>query len=307
MARKARPKKWLVFIDANILLDFYRQAGESAIRQLKALEKHRESLILGDQLSMEFLKNRQAAIVAGIQAMKEPHRPAVPSVLLDAQVAKTLMKNHGVTEKKWQQSKKRIERMLTNPSTSDPVYQHLMRIFDHDGAFNLKRPNKLRFTIRNLARKRLALGYPPRKHDATSLGDSIHWEWIVHCAKNSKDHHNVLIVSRDSDFGVTYGGKTTLNDWLYREFKERVSWKRSVELTQKLTDALKRLNEQVTADDLVEEERLIKNVRELTWDDLKLLNWDDLSKIEESVDISSLRARLREHRAGRITTKDSNS
>src|SRR6266480_7043860 len=28
-----------------------------------------------------------------------------------------------------------------------------------------------------------------------------------------------LIVSRDSDFGVTYGGKATLNDWLYREFK----------------------------------------------------------------------------------------
>ena len=54
------------FIDTNILLDFYRKPGESAIRQLKALEKHRESLILGDQLSMEFLKNRQAAIVAGM-------------------------------------------------------------------------------------------------------------------------------------------------------------------------------------------------------------------------------------------------
>jgi hypothetical protein len=69
MGGKAKPKKWLVFIDANILLDFYRQAGESAIRQLKALEKHRESLILGDQLSMEFLKNRQAAIVAGSEGL----------------------------------------------------------------------------------------------------------------------------------------------------------------------------------------------------------------------------------------------
>src|SRR5258708_39772823 len=71
----------------------------------------------------------------------------------------------------------------------------------------------------------------------TSLGDSINWEWIVHCAINSEDYHNVLIVSRDSDFGVTYDGKATLNDWLYREFKERVSRKRKVELTQKLTDA----------------------------------------------------------------------
>jgi len=160
MARNPpKPKKWLVFIDTNILLDFYRKPGDSAIRQLKALEKHRESLILGDQLSMEFLKNRQAAIVAGIQAMQKPVRPIVPSVLLDAQAAKTLIKNYAATEKKWQQSKKRIEKMLTNPSTADPVYQHLMRIFDHDGDFNLKRPNKVRFTIRNLARKRFALGY----------------------------------------------------------------------------------------------------------------------------------------------------
>jgi PIN domain-containing protein len=274
MARKPpKPKKWLVFIDTNILLDFYRLPGESAIRQLKALEKHRQALILGDQLSMEFLKNRQVAIVAGIQAMQKPLRPTVPSVLLDAQAAKTLMKNYATTDEKWQQSKKRIERMLTNPSTADPVYQHLMRIFDHEGDFNLKRTNKVRFTIRNLARKRFALGYPPRKQNATSLGDSINWEWIVHCAITSKDNHNVLIVSRDSDFGVTYAGKATLNDWLYREFKERVSRKRNVELTQKLTDALKCLNEQVTAGDLAEEERLIKTVQ-LTAPDFTLSNVD---------------------------------
>src|SRR5437763_1762209 len=83
-----------------------------------------------------------------------------------------------------------------------------------------KRSNKVRFTIRNLARKRFALGYPPRKQNATSLGDSINWEWIVHCAINSDDYHNVLIVSRDSDYGVNYEGEATLNDWLYREFKE---------------------------------------------------------------------------------------
>jgi hypothetical protein len=58
-----------------------------------------------------------------------------------------------------------------------------------------------------------------------------------------------------------------LNDWLYREFKERVSRKRKVELTQKLTDALKRLNEQVTAGDVEEEERLIR----LGPEDLELL------------------------------------
>jgi hypothetical protein len=78
------------------------------------------------------------------------------------------------------------------------------------------------------------------------------------CAKESKDLHNVIIVSRDSDFGVTYGGRSILNDWLYREFKERVSLKRDVCLTQRLTDALKLLEEQVEKEDLEEENRIIE-------------------------------------------------
>ena len=103
--------------------------------------------------------------------------------------------------------------------------------------------------------KRFALGYPPRKHDATSLGDCLHWEWIIACAKESKDLHNVAIVSRDSDFGATYSGKSILNDWLYREFKERVSQKRDVRLIERLTDALKLLEEQVEKEDLEEEKQ----------------------------------------------------
>jgi len=261
MARKnsdANNKKWLVFIDTNILLDFYRLPGESALRQLKLLEKHQSSLILGDQVRMEFMKNRQKAILAGIAAMPKPQKPTLPSVLIDSQAAKMLTKNHVAIEKKWQAARKKIENMLTDPYKVDPVYKHLARIFDQNSKFNLKRPDKTRFTIRNLARKRAALGYPPRKGNANSLGDSLHWEWIIHCAQNSEDRHNILIVSRDEDFGVVYNDKAILNDWLHREFKERVSKKRNIELTRQLTIALKRLNEQVSAVDEEEEKKLIE-------------------------------------------------
>jgi hypothetical protein len=254
----SKRKKWLVFIDANILLDFYRLAGQSAIRQLQALERHRANLILGDQLRMEFMNNRQRAIIAGIDKLTRPERPTLPAILLDSQPAKTWIKTHGTAETKFKKVKSRIETILANPTGADPVYQYLTRIFDHDCPFNLRRPDKKRYTIRNLARKRFALGYPPRKLDATSLGDSLHWEWIIACAKESKDLHNVIIVSRDSDFGVTYGGKSILNDWLYREFKERVSQKRDVRLSQRLTDALKLLEEQVEKEDLEEENRIIR-------------------------------------------------
>ena len=96
--RRARPKSWLVFIDANILLDFYRLQGESAIRTLELLEKHKDSLILGDQLRMEFMTNRQRAVLAGIEKVAKPQRPTLPAILLDAQAAKTWMKAHDTAE-----------------------------------------------------------------------------------------------------------------------------------------------------------------------------------------------------------------
>lgn len=54
---------WIVFIDTNVLLDFYRMPGENVHRQAQMLIKHRESIITGDQVRMEFLKNRQKVIL----------------------------------------------------------------------------------------------------------------------------------------------------------------------------------------------------------------------------------------------------
>jgi predicted nucleic acid-binding protein len=258
--RKRAPESWLLFIDTNILLDFYRLQGESALRTLKALERHKDSLIVGDQLRMEFMNNRQRAILAGIEKLAKPQRPAVPAILLDSKAAKTWMKAHETAEQRWKTARSRIEAILSDPIKADPVYQSLTRIFDHDGPYNLCRPDKKRFAIRNLARKRFSLGYPPRKPNASTLGDSIHWEWIIACARpNDRERHDVMIVSRDGDFGANLGNKATINDWLAREFRERVSPQRQIILFTRLTDALKKLDEQVSAADVAAEDEIIKD------------------------------------------------
>ena len=94
----------------------------------------------------------------------------------------------------------------------------------------------MRHTIRRLALKRFALGYPPRKPNDTSLGDAINWEWIIHCAKQNAN--NVVIVTRDEDYGRYFQHDFILNDWLSREFKQRVSRKRTITLTNKLSKGL---------------------------------------------------------------------
>jgi hypothetical protein len=67
-----------------------------------------------------------------------------------------------------------------------------------------------------------------------------------------------MIVSRDNDYGITIGEEGILNDWLKKEFKERVSRKRKILLTQKLTVALKKLDEIVRPEDEREEEKVIE-------------------------------------------------
>lgn len=258
MAKKVAPKEnWLVFVDTNVLLDFYRQPGASAERQLKALERHKGLIITGDQIRMEFLKHRQKVIVDSIKTIAKPSRISLPNIVQEHQQSKMLEKHIASATESHSKIRSKIEAILSDPSHHDPVFQSINRLFNFKSQFNLTRPNKARFTIRNLAKKRFVLGYPPRKQGDTSIGDATNWEWIVWCAQNSTENHHILIVSRDGDYGVTYDGKAILNDWLRREFKDRVSQKRKIELTNRLTDAMKRLDEHVTAEDENEENEFL--------------------------------------------------
>ena len=149
----------------------------------------------------------------------------------------------------------KIRNILEKPTNHDEVYKLLQRIFKHKSDFNLNRGSKRRFAIRRLARKRFCLGYPPKKKDDNSVGDAINWEWIVQCAIDSgKD---IVIVSRDGDYEASYNNKWFLNDWLHQEFKQRVSRKRKILLTGKLSEALKIVHANVTKEMKAAEAQII--------------------------------------------------
>lgn len=90
------------------------------------------------------------------------------------------------------------------------------------------------------------------------MGDAINWEWIVFCAKTyGKD---IIIVTRDMDYGIQHEGKFFLNDWLSQEFKERVSRKRKVVLTDKLSEAFELVRIKINKKVEEEEAQLIKEI-----------------------------------------------
>jgi hypothetical protein len=67
-------------------------------------------------------------------------------------------------------------------------------------------------------------------------------------------------VSRDSDYGITVAGEPVINDWLLQEFKDRVSRKRKVQLTDRLAEAFKRASIKVSKAEEKEEQVLIREL-----------------------------------------------
>ena len=219
----------LIFVDTNILLDFYRiRQSDISLEYLKRLEDCKNRLIIGSQIEMEYKKNRQRAILESLNRYAEPDwgKLTPPALVASMQAAKTIEKKKKEISTQQKKISEKIIKILHNPSANDPVYQSLQRIFGNNSPYNLNRSDKHRFAIRRLARKRFMLGYPPRKQNDTSIGDAVNWEWIIECAiRSGKD---IIIVTRDTDYGIIYKGQSYINDWLILEFKERVSRKRKL-------------------------------------------------------------------------------
>lgn len=237
----------LIFIDTNIFLDFYRiRSSDVKLSYLDLIDNNHQRIIIGSQVEMEYKKNRQRVILDSIGQIKTPNWNSLspPALLQNSQPIKII--NDCKKEIKKQQTKlrDRIVKILQEPGSNDIVYQTLQRLFKTTSEWNLNRNNKVRFSIRNLAKKRFILGYPPRKKGDNSIGDAVNWEWIINCAE--KSNKDIIIVTRDSDFGTTYDKQLFLNDYLLQEFKERISFRRKIVLTDKLSQAFRMIDLAVT-------------------------------------------------------------
>lgn len=252
--RKATPPP-LVFVDTNILLDFYRfqtDAGPSLLDKLKQL---RGRLIMTYQVEMEFKKNRQTVMLNSLSGLKNPDGAIqVPRFLSDTKAVQGINTNRDKIAKQVSKLHSQLDNALRNPLQNDSVYASLQHFFRSEDELNLGRDKPSRFEIRRLARKRWLLGYPPRKSNDTSIGDAVNWEWIIRCASNCTA--GVIIISRDSDFGVTHRGESFLNDWLNQEFHSRVAQGRPISLYARLTEGLKAASIQPTPAEITAEEEV---------------------------------------------------
>jgi hypothetical protein len=228
---------------------------------LKHAQAIRGKIIVTYQLESEFKRNRQTVILDAMKDLRPPAQIPRPGFLSDAQAAKVIGKSLKGVEKRVTKLRTQLGRVLDNPTMYDPVYQACQRIFHReDSPIVLTHGNKLRHVIRRLAFRRFLHGCPPRKRGDTQLGDAFNWEWMIHCAREKSAE--LVIVSRDSDYGVSYGEKNYVNDDLRQEFSERVSRKRKLLLYPKLSDALKHFAVTVTEQEQQAESEIVKATTE---------------------------------------------
>lgn len=246
----------LLFVDANIWLDFYRVRNDTALRLLEHTEALADKLIVTYQLESEYKRNRQVALLEGMQEMKAPPKQiSHPGIFSNAAATRVMKKNLEEADKQVKKLRSRLVKALKDPATHDPVYLCCQRLFHKTDDLTLARTNPLRRVIRRRAFRRFLHGDPPRKRNDTSIGDAFNWEWMIHCAIEQRA--GLVIVSRDADYGATMDNVSYINDHLWQEFSDRVSRKRNLLLYSRLADALKFFDVKVTKQEEASEAELI--------------------------------------------------
>ena len=246
----------LVFIDTKIFLDLYRlQGSDTSLSVLDHFDRNHDRIITTTQVEMEYKKNRQAAVLKSLRdatACNEA-QVTVPAVLRDAQVERSMRAARQRVSEHTRRLRGRAAKLIGEPGRNDIIYKVLQQLFRAKRPCHLSTNPSGRHPIDRLARKRFCLGYPPRKDGDASMGDAVNWEWMIHCA-NELDR-DMVIVSRDSDYGVKWEHDAILNDWLRQEFAERVGRKRTITLTPRLTEGLSIAGIKVARAEIEQEER----------------------------------------------------
>lgn len=285
---KSRPA--LLFIDTNIFLDFYRARNDAGISLLSRIDSLHDRIITTCQVEMEFKKNRQKVISESVTVLKPPDfNLSTPAFLADAATVKVMKSRIEDVKTRVDKLKSRILATLENPKTQDRIYQTMQRLFTNGSALNLQHETPQYRLVWRRAIRRFLEGRPPRKKEDTSAGDAVNWEWIVECVRTS--NRDVIIVSRDADYGLTLAGRGYVNNWLAEEIKRRVNQQRKLILVDRLSAALKLLDVKVTREEITSERLTIKAPVSIADADVETVVHDALYDLLNGEELASLIAR----------------
>ncbi|MBA3726787.1 MAG: DUF4935 domain-containing protein [Armatimonadetes bacterium] len=212
-----------VFIDANVLLSFFEYTDDdlnTIINVIEGLKQRRITPYINAQLRDEVLRNREAKIGAALKKLKEQNLdlrfPAICEAFEEYGELRNLQKLYSAQHAELQKSlSAKIE---LRDLRADKVLN------DYFGSVEL---SDISEDIFDRARRRVERGNPPKP--SNSIGDAIHWEWLLEVVPDMEDLH---LVSQDRDFSSAIDFKR-IHPFLGSEWRDRRS--ANVYLYQNLT------------------------------------------------------------------------
>lgn len=214
-------KMYKIFIDTNIILDFYRiNNQDSIIKILKEIKKYKKYFISTKQSQDEFLRNRDRTITDFAEELKKQnykvHANNVIATLNSyAEYRDSIINANNNTRKIIEE----MNNLIENPDI-DLIY----KIYLNLNEITYIRTDKI---IEN-AQKRKIIGNPPTSKKET-CGDEIIWETLLEYCDD-----DLIIVSRDATFKTNYS-------FLRDEFKKERN--RDLKVVDSITKAIE-LNEE---------------------------------------------------------------
>jgi len=245
----------LLFVDANVLLDFYSIGGKDQLGMLKQLVEKRGSVITNSLLRGEFERNRNNILGRAYNEFDPTKKmsTAFPTFLVNSDDVGTVKRSKEELKRVTNTVREGLLNAARTPN-EDPVLGLVDDLCGPSGDTHVEDGDEFELILKR-AKDRFVLGHPPRKGSDTKVGDSFHWEWVLECA--SRQGASVAVVSRDGDYGTRISDKLVLNTFLSREFARKVGTDKSVEMFSMLSDCLDRIGITATVEAKEAEQKLV--------------------------------------------------
>jgi len=233
----------LVFIDANMYLNFFDAINPEYKQLLDTLNEIKDQIFITRQIVFEVERNKIIRFKSSFSGYIQ--RSNLPNIRLPEQLGSKLEKDfedwnreREVIATNWQRQKKKLETLYLKTlerisKSNDPVSTTLREIFN---VAVEETKQEL-----NLARERKERGNPPGK-TTDPLGDQITWEQLL---SNCIDKKNLWIITQDTDFVIRVKDKCFLNPFLIQELKQK-NKHLVVHVFDSLADGIKSYNDKLS-------------------------------------------------------------
>lgn len=241
-----------IFIDTNILLDFYHlsNADLEELRKLIALHEHEKIvIIIPDQVVNEFKRNRDSKISDALSRYEETKIISrIPQIVMyyeEYNELKSTIKDFN-----------RLKKIIHNKVHDDIENNNLQADSLINELFKKVSIIKTKKNILARAKRRCIIGNPPGKNN--SHGDAINWEILIEYIEDGED---LYFISDDKDYKSALDS-SKFNNFLIEEWENKKE--SSIYFYTKISDFLLEHFPDIKLADDLQKSLLINELRE-TW------------------------------------------